>query len=339
MRNLILVSLLFFQSFIACQQTQEKAFPLSDHSVESVFSAKKNPEKAPISAKNILFQSTDNGQTWQDISTGLNDVKATDFFLFQKNEIVAGNNNELFHSPITTKTPIWEKDLLFDNQIYGIYAGQNGLYSLNSARNKFSQNISKGLWTTAFPTLKVENIRTIFECQNGTILVGCDNGIFKSIDKGKTWKQVYEIGWMISVKESNGVLICTNEQGILRSEDGGDHWDLVISEGGVGIYVEAIEGGFAAISYNTESKTRRIRISSDLGKTWQPIDAELPPSANISSIKKVGDYFFCGHPDGIFRSVDQGNTWELILPSIGKKVFNLFVSDKVIYAIPRDGGC
>jgi photosystem II stability/assembly factor-like uncharacterized protein len=76
-----------------------------------------------------------------------------------------------------------------------------------------------------------------------------------------------------------------------------------------------------------------------LGKTWQPIDAELPPSANISSIKKVGDLFFCGHPDGIFRSADQGKTWELIFPSIDKKVFNLFVSDKVIYAIPRNGGC
>jgi BNR/Asp-box repeat len=334
----MLISLLFFQSFLACQQAQEKAFPLAD-SIQSIITDKSVAEKAPFAETNIVLKSYDNGQSWQDISTGLNDEKATDFFLFQKNEIVTGNNNELFHSPITAKTPFWEKELLLDNQIYGIYAGQNGLYSLNSARNKFSQNISKGLWTPAFPTLKVENIRTIFECQDGTILVGCDNGIFKSIDKGKSWKQVYEIGWMISVKESNGVLICTNEKGILRSEDGGEHWNLVISEGGVGIYVEAIEGSFAAITYNTESKTRRIRISTDSGKTWQPIDAGLPPSANISSIKKVGNHFFCGHPDGIFRSTDQGKTWELILPSIGKKVFNLFVSDKVIYAIPRDGGC
>lgn len=144
---------------------------------------------------------------------------------------------------------------------------------------------------------------------------------------------------MIHMVESNGVLLCTNERGILRSTDGGEHWDLMISEGGVGIAVEVIESGFAAMTYNTESKSRRIRISEDGGKTWQAIDAGLPPSANIASIKQVGETFFCGHPDGIFRSDDRGKTWKLILPSIKEKVFNLSVSGNVIYAIPQNGGC
>ena len=113
----------------------------------------------------------------------------------------------------------------------------------------------------------------------------------------------------------------------------------MISEGGVGIAVEGIKGGFAAITYNTESKTRRVRTSYDGGKSWQPIDAGLPASLLIASIIEVGDYFFCGHPTGIFRSSDQGKTWQLLLPSIENKVFNLCVSGKVIYAIPRDGGC
>ena len=107
----------------------------------------------------------------------------------------------------------------------------------------------------------------------------------------------------------------------------------------MGIAVEIIEGGFAAITYNTESETRRVRISSDGGKTWQAIDAGLPAQSSIASIKQVGEYFFCGHPDGIFRSSDKGKTWELLLPSIGKKVFNLSVSGNVIYAVPRAGGC
>ncbi|MBK9737638.1 MAG: hypothetical protein IPO92_22870 [Saprospiraceae bacterium] len=125
----------------------------------------------------------------------------------------------------------------------------------------------------------------------------------------------------------------------MRSTDGGENWDVVVSEGGVGIAAEVINGGFAAITYNTESKTRRVRTSYDGGKTWQAIDAGLPPHALIASIKEVGKYFFCGHPDGIFRSADKGKSWALLLPSIGKKVFNLSISDKVIYAVPRDGGC
>ncbi len=139
--------------------------------------------------------------------------------------------------------------------------------------------------------------------------------------------------------ESNGVLMATSQVGIIRSTDGGENWDAVISEGGVGIAVECIKGGFAAITYNTTSETRRVRTSYDGGKTWQAIDAALPASLSIASIVQVGDDFFCGHPGGIFRSSDKGKTWQLLLPSMGNKVFNLSVSGNVIYAIPRDGGC
>ena len=139
--------------------------------------------------------------------------------------------------------------------------------------------------------------------------------------------------------ESNGVLMATSQKGILRSNDDGENWDLVVSEGGVGISVEVINGGFAAITYNTPSETRRVLTSYDGGESWQPIDAGLPAQASIASIIQVGDYFFCGHPTGIFRSSDKGKTWKLLLPSIGNKVFNLSVSGNVIYAIPRDGGC
>ena len=51
--------------------------------------------------------------------------------------------------------------------------------------------------------------------------------------------------------ESNGVLLATSQRGIIRSTDDGENWALVISEGGVGIDVERIEGGFAAITYST----------------------------------------------------------------------------------------
>jgi photosystem II stability/assembly factor-like uncharacterized protein len=134
-------------------------------------------------------------------------------------------------------------------------------------------------------------------------------------------------------------MLATSQQGIIRSTDGGKTWNLVIGEGGVGIALERIKGGFAAITYNTLSKVRRVRTSYDDGKTWQAIDAGLPPSLSIASIIEVGNYFFCGHPSGIFKSSDKGKTWKLILPSVDDKVFNLSASGNVIYAIPRAGGC
>jgi hypothetical protein len=133
--------------------------------------------------------------------------------------------------------------------------------------------------------------------------------------------------------------VATNGKGIIRSIDGGENWELVISEGGVGIDVERIKGGFAAITYSSASNSRRVRTSYDGGKTWQPIDAGLPASLSIASMIEVGENFFCGHPEGIFKSSNKGKTWELLLPSVDNKVFNLSVSGNVIYAIPRSGGC
>ena len=131
---------------------------------------------------------------------------------------------------------------------------------------------------------------------------------------------------------------------------------VVISEGSVAFDVKQINGGFAAITASSETKTRSLRTSYDGGKTWQPIDAGLQNKvlidsiwrtwddrprvqAFMTSIIQVGENFLCAHPDGIFRSSDKGKTWKLLLPSIEGKVFNLFVSGNVIYAIPSKGGC
>ena len=149
----------------------------------------------------------------------------------------------------------------------------------------------------------------------------------------------------------------------MRSTDTGEHWEWVISEGGVGIAVERIDGGFAAISYNTKSQSRRIRISMDGGNTWKAIDEGLQPSlllssvkayqasssfasinglqaqAFISSIKQVGKYLICGHPDGILRSPDMGRTWKLVHSGVDEKVFQIHASGDVLYAVLGGLGC
>ena len=99
---------------------------------------------------------------------------------------------------------------------------------------------------------------------------GAANIVFKSTDGGQTWQDISEglpelksdlksVGWpkQNNVVTSGGVLIATGQKGIKRSTDNGEHWEWVISEGGVGIAIERINGGFAAITYNTTTKTTK----------------------------------------------------------------------------------
>lgn len=329
---------LFFQLFVACQPSPENAVPLATANVQSTSVNPRDFMTPAFAATNLIFKSTNIGQTWQDISAGLPVDKGVSCVV-QNGEIIVRNSGDgVFRSLSTSATPTWEKEMLLPNPVFGIYAGSSGVYAL-SANNNFLQKNATGTWAPVFTTLKNEHVQMVFEAANGTVFIGTDNGLFKSKDQGKNWKPVYPDGWVLRMAESNGVLLCTTQRGISRSTDGGEHWEQVISEGGVGIEVEAIGSGFAAITYNTESETRRVRISTDGGVTWEAIDANLPPSANIASIKQVGQYFFCGHPKGVYRSSDGGVTWELVFPAIGDKVFSLFVAGDVLYAIPRVAGC
>jgi photosystem II stability/assembly factor-like uncharacterized protein len=275
-------------------------FDNAQHDVRANVATQDSVHHKAQETTNIVFQSTDGGQTWHDISQGLPEHTGLEDFFAGESELYVRINNVMYRSKSNLKTPVWEKE------------------------------------------------------------------------GGKTWKQVQNEGGVMDRVESEGVLIATDQKGIMRSIDNGEHWQWVISEGGVGIAVERIDGGFAAISYSSITQSRRIRISMDAGKTWTPIDENLPPSLSISSIKQVGNSLLCGHPDGIFRSPDMGKTWKLVHPGVDnaltvsgnagtvtssidytftltdktrnpendkRRVFKLYVSGNVLYAVARHFGC
>lgn len=333
MRSLHLAFMLLALSLTACQQVEEKALAsLSSNTATGLAVAK-------TGTANIVFQSSDSGQNWQDISAGLPEGTKAFLFFAGKDELILGDDKGNYTTKTAPKSTKWEKELAMDQQLLSVSASPSGAIAINNNGQFFQQQQDKNVWMPIFTNFKSSLGRSVFTAKDGSIFIGADNGLFKSADQGKTWKHVMQDGWAFNMAESDGVLLCTNDGGILRSTDGGETWDVVLYEGGVGIDVEAIKGGFAAITYNTESESRRVRTSTDGGKTWQAIDAGLPPSKLISSIKQVGNYFYCGHPDGIYRCVAGGNFWELLLPTIGEKVFNLTVSEGMLYAVLQDGGC
>ncbi len=244
----------------------------------------------PPVATNIIYQSKDNGNTWQDISYGLPLNELPQDFFVAKSEIYLRLGASTYYSKNDISSPVWEKE-----------------------RDRNPQMSSIALKNSA---MRAQN-----------------------------------------VVESNGIVIATGQRGIRRSTDNGEHWEWVIREGGVGIAVEKIDGGLAAISCNTTTMSRRIHVSMDDGMTWKAISDGLRPTLFITSIKQVGKYLICGHPDGIFRSSDMGKTWDMVHPSVEnrdvkfrttsnsdpfedhRKVFKIHVSGNTVYAVAGSAGC
>ncbi|HEY5822832.1 MAG TPA: exo-alpha-sialidase [Cyclobacteriaceae bacterium] len=313
-------------------------------------------------AINLIFQSKDGGQTWEDISSSLPENGQPEDLFAGESEVYLRVKDGMYRSNSNLQTPVWEKENVPGPRSASIAFNRSGVMAYNFEGQIYQKTPAAGPdsyrdWLPVYTNFEKHWMRSIFETADGTVFLGADKGLYKSADKGQNWKQVQNEGWIMNMVESNGVLIATGQKGIMRSTDNGEHWEWVISEGGVGIAIERIEGGFAAITYSTITKTRRMRISMDSGKTWEAIDTGLQPSLFISSIKQKGRYLLCGHHDGIYRSSDRGktwsmvhpriynplnmsfNTWSFVDPGVNQNVFRLYVSGNVVYAVAGGGGC
>jgi len=307
-----------------------------------------------------VLKSNDGGLTWQDISEGLPAIERPVNFFAGESDLYLNVKNEMYRSKSNLMIPVWEKENVPDPQSASIAFKRSGIMAFNYKGQIYQKTSATQTWLPIHTNFSKHSMRTVFETSDGTVFLGFDHGLYKSTDKGKNWKQVQNEGWVMNIVESEGVLVATGQKGIMRSTDNGEHWQWVISEGGVGIAIERIEGGFAAISCNTESESRRVRISLDKGKTWQAIDDGLRPTLFISSIKQVGKYLVLGHPDGIFRTSDKGKTWKSVhsgidepadknvfkfVPSWSRpvdepgNVFKIFVSGNAMYAVVVSAGC
>ncbi|SFW68892.1 sialidase family protein [Chitinophaga sancti] len=364
--NLFLIQLLF-----SCNQAP--GIPKSSH-----FTDKLHTQKTDTTATaGIVFRSADGGHTWQDISNGLPEPVKDDYGI-GRNVICADENglyltdgNWIYHSNTNATAPFWTRDI-FPDKHSSIAPGKTGLFAYNYDGPILQKLNGSNVWSPVFTDLKEKKVRTVLETAGGTLFIGTDEGLFRSANHGKTWKPVNAWGLLGKMVESDGIMLATSNRGIIRSTDDGENWELVISEGGVGIDVERIKGGFAAINYSTAARTRRVRTSFDGGKTWQPIDAGLqtqtiidspmqpmlagnpaqgsdsvwhpketarPDEEYKTSIIQVGENFFCGHSDGVYMTSDNGKTWKLVLPAVKGKMFKLSVSGNVVYAIQMENHC
>jgi photosystem II stability/assembly factor-like uncharacterized protein len=337
--------------------------------------AKKKPIKEGKSSAiaNIIFKSADGGQTWQDISEGLPEKLQRegvwrDGLFANERGLYLRAGNGVYHSQPNSTT--WTKEI-FPGKQRNITPGKNGLLAYN-IRGQFLKKIN-GMsgWLPMYTDFqeqavridktvdwmyknyKEREVRSVFETTGGTVFISSNNMLFRSTNNGKTWKQVHVGDGSMKLVESNGILLSTSIEGILRSTDDGQNWDSVISKGGPGIAVERIDGGFAAIVYDIITQRNAIHISLDSGTTWNAISKELQPSwsillmekmgilkssSNILSIKQMGKYLICGRSDGIFRSSDMGKTWQkLSLPAVENFGLQLSVSGSSIYIIPNKG--
>ncbi|MGA9542714.1 MAG: hypothetical protein WBQ85_04045 [Candidatus Sulfotelmatobacter sp.] len=187
-------------------------------------------------------------------------------------------------------------------------------------------------------------------CIRGNITQG--DGVYKSLDAGKTWKNVglhdtRAIGKVIINPNNPDIVFVAAlghpygpnaERGIFRTTDGGKSWDKVLykdeNTGGIDVAFDPHNPNilFAALwqarrtswSLADGGPGSGLYRSNDGGTTWKRLEEHGLPKGPYGRIgiavgansERVYALIEAHNPDGgLYRSDDGGETWEIVNPS------------------------
>lgn len=248
------------------------------------------------------------------------------------------------------------------NGVTGVPGHPNTFYFGSVGGGVWKTENSGRTWTPVFDDQPIASIGAIAVAPSApnTVYVGTGeadmrsqisygDGMYKSIDAGKTWKHVglentRQIGRVIiDPKDPNIVFVAAlghvyganPDRGVYRTKDGGSTWQKVLFKNdNVGAIDLSFDPVNSKIVYATLWNTRRppwsiyapsygpgggIYKSVDGGSTWKPTDAGIPTESQghigiavaPSNAKRIYAVVDA-KAGGLYRSDDAGASWKLV---------------------------
>ena len=205
------------------------------------------------------YRSTDKGESWNPINTGLTNLFLTDIEFISATEVMVSTMG-------------------------------GGMFK--------SSSINNINWVECNTGLTNLNVRTIKKYPNGMVLIGTyGSGIFKSTDKGVSWVEttkgfLYKDVTTIEVADNGWIVAGTFGGGIFQSRDTAKTWTRQ-SSGLRNLYIHDIKRSPFDYLY-AASNGKGIYLSPNDGITWAELDTfmTLPdfvepvplPDLNVTSI-------------------------------------------------------
>lgn len=242
-----------------------------------------DPDIVYAGTRHLAWKTTDGGLHWHNTAEGMQD------------------DSDVFSIIVDSKTPSL------------VYAGAcSGIYESDNAAEMFHR--VEGLPSTAMRTrvLKQDHERP------SIIYAGTTGGLWKTLDGGAKWSLVSSADVvvndvLIDPRFPDRILLATDLQGILASDDGFAHYTT--SNRGFslrvvgGMVVDREDPDRLFVGVANDSKMGGVFFSANAGKTWWQSSSGLA-DRNILSLQQGYDgVLFAGTNNGIFSLASLGDSW------------------------------
>lgn len=317
-----------------------------------------------------VYISTDNGINWTSINTGLPNSKINSLAVSGAN-IFAGSANGIYKS--TNNGVSWSSAFYANTNISSICIIGNIIFASGAGIIRSGDNgvnwtsVNNGLPSTIINAIAGDSVN---------IYAATNKGVFRSVNNGLNWTEVntgISCIWIWSLAASGMNLFAgTNQEGLFRSTDNGTNW-IAVNNGlystdiyslgicGPTIFAHGVgqslflsfNNGLSWASSNLNIKSidvcgstifistsNGVYSSTDCGGNWTFVNG-LPLYTMITSIGINGTTIFVGTLDnGMFRSIDNGNSWAVSNTGLPKyiEILSIAVSGSKIFAGGDFGG-
>ena len=109
-----------------------------------------NPVNVVPGVTNILLQSKDGGQTWQDISNGLPKDEQPEGFFAGKSDVYLYYRDEMYHSISNLNAPDWKKENVLDRRCTSVAFNSSSIVAFNNEGQIYQRMPAKGNWLTTY---------------------------------------------------------------------------------------------------------------------------------------------------------------------------------------------
>ena len=161
---------------------------------------------------------------------------------------------------------------------------------------------------------------------NRVILAGVAGSILKSNDAGESWRRVLvirselnNINVLVFDSSNLNVIYAATDNGLYRSKDLGERWERVFrGKNNRENQCVAVLGASDAVFAGTRAG---LFVSRDNTRIWRKEDGKINSASifNIDSNFRLSKIIYLAAACGIFKSSDNGESWERIFVSYAKK--------------------